>query len=117
MRLANKLLFVTAAMLAAGSAIANDRNVFVGRPVAVVAELTPEERAWFREHWREMPPEQREALRNRLRQEWQSLPPEERQKRREQLLERMRERRDAGTHGPGWRDFDQGYGQGYGTRP
>ncbi len=115
MHLTQKLILATAVMLAAGTAMANERGAFSGPSVGPVAELTPDERARFRERWQEMPPEQREAVRDRLRQDWQKLPPEERQNRRQELMERRNDRGD----GPSPRDRrkrDEGFGQGYGTR-
>jgi predicted Fe-S protein YdhL (DUF1289 family) len=115
MHLTQKLILATAAMLAAGTAMADGPGTFSGQSIGPVAELTPDERARFRERWREMPPEQREAVRDRLRQNWQNLPPEERQKRRQELIEHAHE---SGNEPPP-RDRhkrDEGFGQGYGTR-
>ena len=109
------------AVLIAGTAFADDSVFLRGQTIGPVAELTPAERAKFREHWNSLPPDQRAALRSKLRQEWQGLPPEERQQAGQQLLEQMRYRQNGpGGASPaqgGWPGGDRGYGQGYGTRP
>jgi hypothetical protein len=119
MHITRKLILAAVAMLAAGAAMAHDRNTFAGQPfnsvtIGPVAELTSDDRARFRERWREMPPEKREVIRDRLRQDWQGLPPEDRQKRRQELMERMRDRGDRPS--PARDRRDEGFGQGYGTR-
>jgi hypothetical protein len=116
MHIIQKLILVTFTMLAAGAAMANDPGAFLGQSIGPVAELTPDERARFRERWREMPPDQRDAVRDRLRQDWQNLPPEERQRRRQDLMGPMRDHGDAAQPGHGRHYRDEGFGQGYGTR-
>lgn len=115
MRTPQKLILAVLTALAAGTALADGRAVPAASPIGPLAELTPDERALFRERWREMSPEQRDAVRNRLRQEWQGLPPEQRQQRSQEIFERMRGRQ---LNGQGQdQTGDRGYGQGYGTRP
>ncbi len=116
MHITQKLILLTAAMLVTGEALANGPGGFSGHAIGPVAELTPDERARFRERWQEMPPGQRDAVRNRLRQDWHSLPPEERQKRRQDLIERGPDRGNPPPSGRDRNDRDRGYGQGYGTR-
>lgn len=116
--IAQILLPVTLAVMAAGAAQADVTIVFTGQVIGPVAELTPQERAWFRQRWQELPPEEREALRRKLRQDWTDVPPEVRQKQRLELMEKMDGKRDVRR----LRERDQyelkeGYGQGYGTRP
>jgi len=115
-----KLILAVAAILVTGTAAAHDQGNYGDQNFVRVAESTPDERAWFRDHWREMSPEQRDAIRNRLRQNWQSLPPEDRQQRRQELIDRLRERNNQAPsgHDRGHEQHprDKGYGQGYGTR-
>lgn len=111
MRTTQKLILAVLTALAAGTALADGR---AASPIGPLAELTPDQRALFRERWREMSPEQRDAVRNKLRQEWQGLPPEQRQQRSQEVFERMHGRQLDGQGRDGSRD--QGYGQGYGTR-
>jgi len=115
MHITHKLILITVTILATGTAAASGPGIFTGQSIGPVAELSPDERARFRERWQEMPPEQRDAVRNRLRQGWRDLPPEQRQARRQNLIERGPDR---GNAPPAGRDRrDRGYGQGYGTRP
>jgi hypothetical protein len=120
MHITQKLILATVAILVTGTAMARDPGNLGSRNSELVAESTPDERAWFRDHWREMSPEQQDAIRNRLRQNWQAVPPEDRQQRRQELIDRMRERNQAPPSGQGHgqerRPRDEGYGQGYGTR-
>ncbi|HEX8980623.1 MAG TPA: DUF3106 domain-containing protein [Parasulfuritortus sp.] len=116
-----KPILIAIAVLIAGTAFADDQVFRSGPTIGPLAELTPAERAKFREHWNSLPPEQRAAIRNKLREEWQGLPPEQRQQTGQQLLEQMHYRQ-AGPGAPspgqgGWSGGDRGYGQGYGTRP
>jgi hypothetical protein len=116
--IAPTLLALTVATLAAGGAHADVTVVFTGQVIGPVAELTPQERAWFHQRWQELPPDEREMLRRKLRQDLPDTPPEVRQKRREELMERMdgkreiRRQRERDQY-----EVEQGYGQGYGTRP
>lgn len=116
-----RLIPIAVAVLIAGTAFADDSVFLRGQTIGPVAELTPAERAKFREHWNTLPPEQRAAIRSKLRQEWQGLPPEERQQTGQQLLEQMRYRQNGpGGLSPGQGGGpgdDRGFGQGYGTRP
>jgi len=115
---ARKLIFTLLAMLATGGALA-DTGIFTGQRVGPVAELSPEERIWFRQQWNRLPPEERELMRRQLQEKWRDLPPEARQKPREELMERMRGQREEPPprpRRPGLAPPEDGYGQGYGTR-
>lgn len=61
-----------------------------GRSHDRLAELSPEQRAEFRQKWQSLPPKEREALLRKLKQQWREVPPEERQKQRVELIQRMR---------------------------
>lgn len=112
-------LIALLALLATGIAQADEERVFSGQRIGPVAELSPEERTWFRQQWNQLPPGERESLRQKLRDNGRDLPPEERQGRRREIIERMREQTDAPPPRPpqpDWATPDDGYGQGYGTR-
>jgi hypothetical protein len=118
------------ALVWAGSAAADGRTVFADRYLGPMAELSAEEQAWFRSHWQQMSPDEREAVRRKLRKEWRDTPPEQRHRQREELVDRIRDQGDTGNRpannrGPerrggygnyGWGMPDGGYGQGYENR-
>lgn len=111
-----KVILTALVCLATGSALADDSRVFGDRPLGPVAELSPDERAWLRERWQRLPPEDRESLRRELREKWDELPPEERQQRRKELKNKLEERHDR-RHSQDDDRREEGYGRGYGSRP
>lgn len=113
---ARKLILTALAVLATGSAAADDRSVFTGATLGPVAELSAEERARLRERWQRMPSEDRDAMRRQLREEWAEVPPEARQQRRQELLERLDRQEERQGRRDDRRESEAGYGQGYGTR-
>lgn len=115
---ARKLILTALAVLATGVAMADEYTVFSGRTIGPVAELSAEERAWFRDRWQRLPSGERENLRRKLLQEWADLPPEERQRRRQELMNKLEERQEQRWERGIERSMPEtGYGQGYGTRP
>lgn len=110
-----KLILTALAVLATGSAFAdNNGSAFGGRVIGPVAELSEQERAWLRERWQRLPPEERASLRHELRQNWDDTPPEARQKRRQELKNRLEDSRVRRSQYE--EDDNGGYGRGYGSR-
>ncbi|MDD5363938.1 MAG: hypothetical protein PHR30_01250 [Gallionellaceae bacterium] len=115
---ARKLILTALAILASGTAVADDYRVFAGPSIGLVAELSAEERAMFRDRWQQLPPDQREAMRYKLRQDWADQPPEVRPQHRRELMNKLEQRRDRRwQQGQDNNESEPGYGQGYGTRP
>lgn len=114
--LTRKLLVLALAASGCGGALARE-PVYFGPAIGPVAEASAEERAWFRERWRQMPVEERDAMRRKLQQEWSNLPPEARQEHRQKLFDQLEERRERVVPRFDLRpDEESGYGQGFGTR-
>lgn len=115
---ARKLILTVLAVLASGAAAASDHSVFTGRSIGPMAELSSEERAWFRDNWQRLPAEDREAVRRKLRQEWADLPPEVRQRRMQELANKVEEKRKETWQREQERDDrETGFGQGFDSRP
>lgn len=115
---ARKLILTALALLATGTAVADELGVFTGRILGPVVELSAEERAMFRDRWQQLPADQREVMRNKLRQDWADQPPEVRQQHRRELLNKLEQKRNQRwPQGQDSNESEPGYGQGYGTRP
>lgn len=110
-----KLILTALAILATGSAFAGDQFFLSGQTIGPVAELSAEERARFRDRWQQLPADERDAVRRQLRREWDTVPPEARPQQRRELMQRLERQPD--PRGPSQSGYDDGYGQGYGTRP
>jgi hypothetical protein len=104
-RLGAPLRAAALALLLAGPAVPVAASGERLLPPGVLVQLTPEQhrqmRQEMREHWRQMPSDDRQRWREANRERWQQMPPEDRQRMRDEM--RVRRGEGGGFAPPGGR--------------